>query len=442
MNRSITRLSARLVVAAGVLGALSGVGGCSASKSLFFANANLQAIQRDTIGSDGRVRSTVQDPQNAVNGTIRLAAVESLDLVPVTLEVPAGEIPPPFNVARTLNVPPGFQATLHAHGLGNPRDIVVREDGTIFYSNSMGGTIMAIAPSGERSTIASGLESPHGLEMFNGALYYSDEKRVFRYDFTSPSTTSGTSTMLTDRVPPAGMHYHRTIRYVPNDRKIYIAVGSVDNRSEPDNPETGTVMRIPLAGGKTEVAMRGLRNVTGLDVHPVTGELWGVDEGADWLGEDVPPEEVNILATGRSYGWPQFYGDGFRDPDFMGPDTTRYRKGEVPVISLQAHSTPADMTFYRSSALGPDWLNSMLITYYGSRDRSQPTGFKVVRVRSEQNGANAKQADVVTGFLTDDGEQWGRPTGIAVTADGTTFYITDDRAGAIYKIHRPLAPRR
>lgn len=425
-----------------MLVAVAGVDGCSASKSLFFANTNLQAIQRDTVDAGGQVRTTLQDPQFAVNGTLRLAAVESLDLVPVTLEVPAGELPPPFHLPRTLKVPPGFKAELFAHGLGNPRDIVVREDGTIFYSNSMAGQIMAISPSGERSTIASGLESPHGLELHNGALYYTDEKRVFRYDFSSQSSSSGTSTMLTDRIPAAGMHYHRTIRWVPNDKKFYIAVGSVDNRTVPDNPETGTVMRMSENGGKPDVAMRGVRNVVGLDVHPVTGELWGLDEGTDWLGEDVPPEEINILRTGRHYGWPWFYGPNFRDPDFLSADTGRYPKGEPSVINLQAHSTPADMQFYRSTALGPDWENSLLITYWGSRDRTPPTGYKLVRVRADANGANAREADVVTGFMSDDGEQWGRPVGIAVAGDGTTMYLTDDRAGAIYKIYRQLSPRR
>jgi glucose/arabinose dehydrogenase len=442
MNRTILRLSVRLVACAGALCAAALVDGCSSTKSFFFANTNQQAIQRDTIGADGAVRTFVQDPQFAVNGTVRLAAVESLGLVPVTIEVPAGELPSPFDVPRTLNVPPGFSVALYAHGLESPRDIVVREDGTIFYSDSRGGQVFALNSSGERTAIATGLRSPHGLEFHNGALYYTDETRVFRYTFTTPTSSSGTSTMITDRLPTAGMHYHRTIRWVPNDKKFYIAIGSVDNKNVPDNPETGTVMRMSESGGKPDVAVRGLRNTVGLDVHPVTGELWGIDEGTDWLAMDLPPEEVNILRTGRHYGWPFVYSRNFRDPDFMGPDTSRQPKAEPSTIDLQGHSTPADMMFYRSSSLGGDWQNSMLITYHGSRDRTPPTGFKVVRVRADQNGANAREADFVTGFLTPLGEEWGQPTGIAVAADGTTFYLTDDRAGAIYRIYRPLTPRR
>jgi glucose/arabinose dehydrogenase len=431
-----------IAVAFAALAVATGVIGCSSTKSLFFVNRNLQAIQRDTVDAAGVVHTTIQDPQNAVNGTIRLPAVESLGLVPVTVEVPAGELPKPFDVPHTLNVPPGYKVALHAYGLGDPRDIVVREDGTVFYSDAKGGEIDAISPSGERTTIASGLRSPYGMELHNGALYYTDETHVYRYDFTTPTSSSGTSTMISDRIPTAGMHYLRTIRWVPNDRKFYIAVGSVDNKNVPDNPETGTVMRMAETGGKPDVAVRGVRNTMGLDVHPVTGELWGVDEGTDWLGMDVPPEELNILRTGRHYGWPYFYGKNFRDPDYMGADTSRSPKAEPSTIDLQAHSNPQDLMFYRSNALGADWENSMLITFHGSVDREQPTGFKVVRVRSDANGANARQADFVTGWLVDGGMSWGQPVGITVAADGTTFYVTDDKAGAIYRIYRPLTPRR
>ena len=441
MNRMIPFLW-RGALVLGVAASAATIGGCSSTKALFFANKNMQAIQRDTVAADGTVRSTVQDPQHAVNGTIRLAAVESLGLVPVTLEVPSGELPATFSIARTLNVPPGFRVALHAYDLGSVRDIAVREDGTIFFSISQAGQIVAMPPNGERTVIASGLKSPHGLELHKGALYYTDETRVFRYDFASPTSTAGTSVVLTERLPVAGMHYHRTIRWMPNDRKFYIAIGSVDNATVPDNPETGTIMRMSETGGKPDVAARGLRNVVGLDVHPVTGELWGVDEGTDWLAEDLPPEEINIIKTGRHYGWPYFYSRNFRDPGFMEADTAGYPKGEPSVIDLQAHSTPGDMMFYRSSALGADWQNSMLITYHGSTDRAIPTGFKVVRVRADANGANAREADFITGFLAADGEQWGRPVGIAVGPDETTFYITDDRAGAIYRVYRSAGQRR
>lgn len=402
----------------------------------------MQAIQRDTIGSDGVLRTTLQDPAHAVNGTIRLAAVESIELAPATINLPPDDYLAPFDVPRTLNVPVGFKVDLVAHSLGSPRDIVVREDGTIFFSVTQAGEIMAITPSGERSVIASGLRSPHGLELHNGALYYTDETRVFRYNFSSPTATSGTSTMLTDRLPVAGMHYHRTIRWSPADKRFYIGAGSVDNKNIPDNPETGTVLRMPESGGKPDVAMRGLRNTVGLAVHPVTGELWGLEEGTDWLAMDLPPEELNILRVGRHYGWPFYYSRSFRDPDYMEADTIRHPRAEPSVVDLQAHSTPADLEFYRSSELGADWTNSMLITYHGSRDRTPPTGFKVVRLRSDANGANARQADIITGFETPLGEQWGQPVGIAIAPDGVTFYVTDDKAGAIYRIYRQLATRR
>src|SRR5207249_3338448 len=148
----------------------------------FYVNKHTQAIERDTITSSGTTKF-IQNPQDAVNGTIRLAPVESLDLQPVTLSVPEVIKGSPFDRKLTLYVPPGFSASLYAYDLGHPHGIVLREDGTIFYSNTDAGQLVAIPAGADHSAgktiIASGLSSPHGLELHNGALYYTDEQHVF-----------------------------------------------------------------------------------------------------------------------------------------------------------------------------------------------------------------------------------------------------------------------
>ncbi|KRE69677.1 hypothetical protein ASL11_15015 [Paenibacillus sp. Soil750] len=50
-------------------------------------------------------------------------------------------------------------------------------------------------------------------------------------------------------------------------------------------------------GGR--VFARGLRNTVDFTFHPQTGAIFGVDNGRDMLGDDLPPEELNLLQDGK-----------------------------------------------------------------------------------------------------------------------------------------------
>jgi len=398
------------------------VSGCGGAASFFFVNKNTQAIQRDTVTAEG-TRTTLQNPQDKVNGVIYLAPVESLELQATPLAAD------PAN--RTVLLPPGFRASIVASGLGRVRDLAVRADGTIFYSE-FDGKIMALPPGGTPTVLDEGLESPHGIELHNDALYYTDETHVYRFDFTSATAVTGTRKLMTDRLPTGGVNFTRTIRWVPADRKFYISIGATSNKNTEGDNQTATVHRMDEGGGKPAVATYGgLRNTVGMDVHPTTGELWGIDNGTELLSPVLPPTEVNILKIGRFYGWPYYYSQNFRDPDYMDADTVKYPKNGVPpIIELESHAEVLDMTFYRGTALGPDWTNAALVTFH-SPDRPM-----VVRLRAAGNGANPRVADFLAGFTDAEGAVWGQPVAVAFSPDGKSIFVSDDRAGAIYRIAR------
>jgi len=390
-----------------------------------YTEKDMQAIRRDTINA-GTATSFLQNPQDSVNGVIRLAPVESLNLQPVTLAV-SGTPSDLFAEPKTVYLPAGFGASLYASGLNRPRDLALREDGTLFYSD-YDGAIVAIAPDGTRTQIAQGLRSPHGIELHNGALYYTDEHHVYRFDFSSPTSVTGKQTELTARLPSGGYNYTRTIRWSPTDKRFYIAVGSTSNNSVEDDNAHATVMRMAEQGGNPDVAIRGgLRNTVAMDIHPESGELWGIDNGTEGLAAELPPEEVNIIKLNKHYGWPYFYSQNFRDPRYA-EQTDLPKNTTPPVIELQAHAEALDMQFYTGGALGAEWNNAMLVTLHGA---DAP---RVIRLKASADGSNARQADFMTGFRTDAGKLWGQPVGIAISKDGRTMYISDDKAGAIYKV--------
>lgn len=415
--------------------ALTGCPGGGSGVSFFYKQKKPQAIRRDTVTSTGAITSVIQNPQDTVNGVVKITPVESLGLQPVALAVDAAqaEANSTFKTPRTLMLPPGFTATLYAVRLGRPRDLILREDGTIFYSDN-DGRIMALSPDKTLSVIASELKNPHGMDMYKNSLFYTDETHVYRFDFTSPTAVTGTSVMISNKVPEGGVNYTRTIRWVPADKKFYISIGSTRNNDVEAFNQYAAVVRMDERGGNFDVVMRGLRNAVGLDVHPETGELWATETGTTDLGADIPPDEINIMRVGRHYGWPYYYGDNFLDPDYKEDSFTS--RTEKPIVQLQAHSNPTDMQFYSGTALGPDWKNAMLVVQYGPRTGDPTVGCKVVRVRAGSDGSNPRQADFIAGFVSEK-KAWGHPTGIAISPGGTTFYVSDEYNGAIYKISKP-----
>lgn len=416
--------------------------------SVFYNQKNPQAIQRDTILPSGETRSTVQFPELKGNGVIKLAAVEFLkgmDSISVTIPPELAAKGGTFSTPRNLYAPSGFRAEVYAWDLGDAQDVVVREDGTLFVSDMQGGRILAVGPGGKTTVIASGLKSPYGMDMVEGALYYTDETKVFRYDFASPTSTDGKSVMLTDQLPKGGDFYTRTIRYVPSSSRFYISIGATDGNGEERDKEHATVFSMPKEGGRpSRASFGGLRNTVGMDVRPETGELWGVEAGMDDLNEQLAPAEINVIKIGKNYGHPYYYSQNFRNPKFPDVSPAMLPKDPVPpIVELQAYSEPTDLQFYTSDAMGSDWKNAMLIVYKGytlgavSRPAELRTGFKVVRVRSGQDGSNARQADFISGWLNSQNDFWGQPVGVAVAAGGKTFYVSDAKNGVIYKFVAP-----
>ncbi|MCA9379414.1 PQQ-dependent sugar dehydrogenase, partial [Candidatus Dojkabacteria bacterium] len=239
---------------------------------------------------------------------------------------------------------------------------------------------------------------------------------------------------------PTGGHVTRTIKIGP-DQKIYLSTGSSCNVCEESDNRRAAIVRYNLDGTGPEVYASGLRNSVGMQFARAADNgdwvLWTVDNGRDRIGDDIPPEEVNIIGEfGLDFGWPYCYGDQIPNPEFT--DRAEYctQNTVLPSYSLQAHSAPLGITFtpyaFGSRTDFPEYLTSYaFITYHGSWNRSVPTGYKVVMINSLEIGSAAQ--DFITGWLDENGESWGRPVDIGFGPDGN-MYISDDKAGVIYRV--------
>lgn len=245
--------------------------------------------------------------------------------------------------------------------------------------------------------------------------------------------------MLIDDLPEGGHSTRPTL--IGPDGKMYVSVGSSCNVCEEDDNRRAAVVRYNLDGSGEEVFAEGLRNSVGLAFHlnPETMqfELWSVDNGRDLIGDELPPEEVNILTKGKHYGWPYCYGQQIANPEY--PDHTDYCKQTTisPIYEMQAHSAPLGITFPTNLAgeqigeLTRILRDKAIITFHGSWNRTTPTGYKVVTVDTTQPGT--REQDLITGWLLPDGTTWGRPVDVKFSPAGD-MYVTDDAAGVIYRI--------
>ena len=349
-----------------------------------------------------------------------------------------------------LKVPEGFQVTAFATGLGNVRMLVQADDGTVYVTRRQEGDVLALNDdNGDHQadrirTVASGMPNLNGIALRENRLYLAPPTQVLVADIQPDGNVASTSVFV-DGLPEGGQHPNRTIAFGP-DGKFYITVGSTCNECKEPNPDHAAIHRTNADGSGRMIYAKGLRNTIGFDWHPTTRELWGMDHGTDWRGDNNPPEELNQIVENGNYGWPWCFGDKQVDAytPSKPPGVTRetYCEGTLaPALTYQAHSAPLGLVFYdtgrypAASRFPQDYNGDAFVTFRGSWNRQAPVGYKVARVKFE-NGKPVRFEDFVTGFLIEDGKaQFGRPAGITIAKDGSLLFA-DDTNGVIYRVSR------
>ena len=312
----------------------------------------------------------------------------------------------------SLNVPEGYKIEVFAAGFSRARFMAIDPDtNDLYLTEPNTGKVWNAS---KMQVVASGLNNPHGIAFFEGAMYVSGTTSVYRF-------RNGEKETLISNLPSGG-HYTSTIVF-GLDKKMYVSRGSSCNVCI-DNPRRAAILRFDKDGKNEEIFASGLRNSVGLGFHPVTGELWATNNGRDYLGNNLPPEEVNIIKQNQHYGWPYCYGQNLPDPDFGSQGTCNDKT--PPVVEMQAHSAPLGMRFSKDGS-------ALLVAFHGSWNRSVPTGYKIVRIKAGPSGEDPRIADYVTGWRPTGQAPWGRPVDVIFDKDGN-LYISDDLAGVIYRV--------
>lgn len=352
---------------------------------------------------------------------------------------------------NSVTVPRGWDIRTVSTDLKKPRHMTVDERSTLYLSDPTAGTVYVYrdtdgdAVVDRQSVFVAGLSRPHGLVWHRDVLYVAEEKRVIAYGDTNRDLLpDGNPSILLDGLPQGGNHTTRSLALDPRGSgTLFVSIGSSCNVCVEESPYRASVWAIDLTTNTAREYASGLRNAVGIRFDLRTNELVAVDNGRDLIGDDLPPEELNIVSEGGHYGWPYCYANGEVDRTFSEGvnDQAAFCASSIhPLANLQAHSAPLDVLVVGEghSAFNP---GDMLITYHGSWNRTQPTGYKVVLVHWPHGDRRQTPTitDIVTGFMPSDGtgpgSAWGRPVGLALTSTG--FYLTDDAGGRLLFVRTP-----
>lgn len=341
---------------------------------------------------------------------------------------------------QQLKVPAGFTITKFAENLNKPRMLAVHTDGTVYVTDRDKGTVTMLRDTNkdgkaDQQKVVATKEGMHGIALRDNKAYLITVKEVYTADINKDGTL-GQLKMIADKLPDGGQHANRTLAFGP-DGMLYISVGSTCNACEETSKESATLLQMKPDGSGRRIFAKGLRNTIGFDWHPQTKELYGFDHGIDWLGDNTQKEELNKLVDGGDYGWPYVFEDGkpnLADEPPKGMSWEEYaKKTKFPEVTYDAHSAPLDMIFYNGTQFPSDFKGDAIITLHGSWNRSEPVGYKVVRLHFENGKPNTFE-DLVSGFLSNNNrEQFGRVVGVAEHSDGSLL-ISDDDNGVVYRL--------
>ena len=346
---------------------------------------------------------------------------------------PASELP-----VSKLKVPAGFKVEVWADGVAEARSMTLGDNGTVFVSNRNLSNVYAIVDKdGKREvkTLLKGLNAPNGIVFDKGTLYVAERDRITRYDGIEDKLDNPPAPVVViDNLDPTKQagHFWKYLALGP-DGKLYFNIGSPQNITMPTYMQAAIVRVDPKTGVLENYAL-GVRNSVGMAFHPKTKKLWFTEHGRDWISDDMPSDELNVVsAKGEHFGFPYCYQGDFIDPEYgKGRSCAEFTP---PQLNLGAHVAPLGMRFYTGKMFPAAYKDNLFIAQHGSWNRTVKQGYNVVRVTVDAKG-KAKSEPFLEGFMTDakaDPPMWGRPVDVLQMRDGALL-VSDDYNGIIYRV--------
>ena len=344
--------------------------------------------------------------------------------------------------------PAGFEVSLFADDLDNPRTIYVLPNGDVLVMESLrrdGESRVLLfrdmnkdGRPDRRHVFLRGLNRAFGMTLVGSRFYVGNTDGIVVFPHSAGDTRIRRQPEKILNLP-AGGHYTRNIIGDANGDKLYVAVGSATNVDEQRVDEKdwrrAAILQINRDGSGMRVFASGLRNPVGMDWEPQSKTLWTVVNERDMLGDELVPDFLTSVRQGAFYGWPFSYFGQNEDPRKKGERPDLVAKAIKPDYALGSHVAPLGLAFYRGTSFPKRYHGGAFIGMHGSWNRSTLVGYKVAFVPFQNGKPSGGIEDFLTGFIANPktSEVYGRPVGVAVWTDGSLL-VSDDGAGKVWRV--------
>ncbi|MGE3609372.1 MAG: sorbosone dehydrogenase family protein [Bacteriovoracaceae bacterium] len=323
-----------------------------------------------------------------------------------------------------LQMPKGFHLKKYADVPG-ARQMALSASGNLYVGTMDQGQVSVVTPDGKTSLLFSGLNNPQGVLIKDNDLYIAEIHRISKVIGIDKNLKKPRMSLVRS-FPEDKWHGWKTINEGP-DGKLYVPIGAPCNVCEKPLPYMA-LHRMDFEGKNLEMVAHGIRNTVGFTWHPQTKLLYFTEMGRDMMGDNIPPDELNVIThIGENFGFPYIHGKKVKDPQFKAPKNFKFTP---PILEIQAHSAPIGIAFFPLS-YPKEFHNCFLIAEHGSWNRSKKSGHQISK-GCLKDGKVISYSPFITGFKREE-EALGRPVHILFKKDGS-FFISDDHAGKVFLV--------
>lgn len=289
-----------------------------------------------------------------------------------------------------------------------------------------------------RTVFLAGLNSPFGMALVGSNLYVANSDAVLRFPYRPGETRIREPGTKIVSLPAGSINHHWTKNVIASrdGTKLYVTVGSNSNVGENGiaaEADRAAIWEVDLRTGAHRIFASGLRNPNGLAWQPDSGALWTTVNERDEIGSDLVPDYMTSVKDGGFYGWPYSYYGAHVDVRVRPQRPDLVAKALVPDYALGAHTASLGLAFFHGTTLTAAFANGAFIGQHGSWNRNPPSGYKVIFVPFRNGHPSGPPSDVLTGFLSANGDAQGRPVGVAIDSTGALL-VADDVGNTVWRV--------
>ncbi|MEO8165314.1 MAG: sorbosone dehydrogenase family protein, partial [Betaproteobacteria bacterium] len=289
-----------------------------------------------------------------------------------------------------------------------------------------------------KTVFLQGLYSPFGMALVGQDFYVANTDAIVRFPYKGGETEIREPGRKIADLPAGPLNHHWTKNIIASrdGKRLYATVGSNSNVAENgmDNEvHRAAILEVDPATGNARLFAAGLRNPNGMAWQPQSGALWTAVNERDELGSDLVPDYMTSVKDGGFYGWPYSYYGQHIDERVSPPRPDLVAKAIVPDYALGPHTASLGLVFYEGKLFPERYANGAFVGQHGSWNRKPASGYRVIFVPFADGKPAGEVEEVLTGFLTADGDAYGRPVGVAVDKGGALL-VADDVGNTIWRV--------